>query len=248
MYRNRIQNTPVKSPGAQSLRDVMLAYHDFQRASGQQANKENLDTLSLWQSQRLKATHRDLYESPDYATGLKFLLSDLYAPQDFSRRDQELERVFPKLVKLLPDSILSTVSRLIELNLLTQKLDHHLSITHFEVLGFNTITELTYCEAYRQCNNFDDRKHQIGLINEVGHKLNRYARSTMISYSLKLTSHPAEMAGLGSLHGFIRRGFSAFHTMRDIQGLMQELVHRESRILNNIANHHPSPFSLTEHS
>ncbi len=245
MYRERLQNTRTKSPAASALREAMLDYHDFQKNSGHHSPPEHVGKLANWQSQRLKFTHKDLYAARDYRQGLDFLFSDLYAPQDFSQRDQELERIFPKLVKFLPDRILSTVAILIELNLITQKLDHQLSKTLFQDLEVSIIDASNYCEAYRQCNNFDQRLRQIQMIHDVGHKLERYSRSSVIHYSLKLTEHPAEMAGLGALHNFIMRGFDAFHSMRDVKGLMKQLVDRETTILNRIYQKHPNPFVLS---
>ena len=172
------------------------------------------------------------------------MLSDLYSTEDFSDRDRDLERIFPKIIKLLPSSIIDTVGQLVELNLLTQMLDHELAHAIFERLKFQHVDEKIYCEGYRHCNNHAQRSYQISLIAEVGKKLDRYARSSVLNFSLKMTETPAEMAGLSALHSFIMQGFTAFYSMRNIDQLMQTLVLRESKILDNIFQCHQHPFDL----
>ena len=244
MSRDKIQNTKTSNETALKLKQVMLAYHDFQADKQAHANSHELTKLTLWQSERLKHSHQDLYHAPEYTQGLSFLFDELYSAQDFSDRDKDLERIFPKMIKLLPKNVIGTVSLLVELNLLTQKLDHELAHAIFHTLNNTEINEQNYCEAYRLCNNQDQRNHQIHLTSELGVKMDKYARSSLINFSLKITETPAEMAGLSKLHSFIMRGFSAFYSMKDIQKLMYTLTHRESVILHNIFNDHERPFLI----
>ena len=222
----------------------MLAYHDFQIEKQHNINSQELTQLTLWQSERLKRTHHDLYHAENYTQGLAFLFDELYSAQDFSRRDRDLERIFPKMVKLLPKTVIGTVSLLVELNLLTQKLDHELAHVIFHQLNYTKIDEKNYCEAYRFCNNQAQRRNQILLTSELGTKMDKYARSSLINFSLKITEAPAEMAGLSELHAFIMRGFSAFHTMKDIQTLMGTLTQRESVVLDKIFTGQENPFLI----
>ena len=244
MSRDKIQNTKTSNQTTLKLKQVMLAYHDFQIEKQHCISPNEIKQLTLWQSQRLKQTHHDLYHAPNYTQGLEFLFDELYSAQDFSERDRDLERIFTKMVKLLPKTVIGTVSLLVELNLLTQKLDHELADTIFYKLGYSEITEQNYCEAYRHCNNQDQRKYQIKLTSELGEKMDKYARSNLINFSLKITETPAEMAGLSKLHAFIMRGFTAFHTMKGVQTLMGTLTQRESVVLDNIFNGHERPFLI----
>jgi len=221
----------------------MIQYHDFQRAPNGVAQND-LDRLSEWQSKRLQNSHHDFYTDPEYSDGLKFLLSELYSPQDFSSRDNDLERIFPKILKFLPEAAIETVAALIELNLLTQKLDQELGKQLFTGTDNARLNQSSYCKAYRSCQNKPLRLKQISLIDDVGQKLDKYARSHVINYSLKLTTKPAELAGLEALHSFITRGFNAFHGMSDIKHLMHALVSRERTILENIFQNAPEPFML----
>lgn len=242
MSRDKIQNTKTSNLIALQLKKVMLDYHDFQVEQKHRISSNELRHLTDWQSERLKRTHHDIYHAENYTRGLSFLFDELYSAQDFSGRDRDLERIFPKMIKLLPKKVIETVSLLVELNLLTQKLDLQLADVIFHTLGYREINEQNYCEAYRHCNNQAQRQYQITLTSELGAKMDKYARSSLINFSLKITEAPAEMAGLTELHAFIMRGFSAFHSMRGIQTLMDTLTQRESVVLDNIFNGRERPF------
>tara|TARA_R110001592_G_scaffold81050_1_gene240800 strand:- start:817 stop:1563 length:747 start_codon:yes stop_codon:yes gene_type:complete len=244
MYRERILNTKTKHPAAHRLKDAMLEYSDFQLSNRDNNLSVELAKLSQWQSERLKYSHRDLYYSPRYQDGLSFLFTDLYSDTDFSDRDRDLERIFPKMVKLLPNSVLETVSLLVELNMLTQILDQELANKLFIELAHTTINEKNYCEAYQLCNNEQSRAYQIKLTESLGKKLDKYARSKAILFSLKLSKGAAESAGLGALHNFLSSGFAAFHRMQNIDMLMHKIALRETSFLQAIMSGKQSPFGF----
>jgi len=245
MSRDKILNTKTSNSTASRLKNIMLRYHDHRLQPALPLGSDALSKLTNWQSSRLIQSHYDLYSSPDYQQGLKFLFTDLYSDEDFSHRDRDLERIFPKMVKLLPKGVLETVTLLIELNFLTQRLDQQLAHTLFNILQLEDINEHSYCLAYRHCNNFEQRLYQIQLTSELGNKLDKYARSSMINFTLKISETPAEMAGLSALHNFLMTGFSAFHSMRAVKPMMQTLTERETKVLQQIYDEHPQPFSFS---
>jgi hypothetical protein len=247
MYRERLVATPVSTPSASRLQDVLLAYHDFRQLKAGHPLLDNTFVLAQWQAARLKNTHSDLYSHPGYHTGLEFLLTDLYAPSSMTRRDDNIDRVFPKMVKWLPDNQLDTFAGLMELNLLTQRLDLEL----VEVLASRNedpaeLTESGYCEALRSSNRTDERTRQIALVADVGRQLDRYVRNRTLGWLLAISRGPAEMADLADLHSFLHRGYTAFRQMDDVERLIERLVARETRVLDNIINHHPEPFRLPD--
>lgn len=244
MYRDRIVHTKTHHPAAIRLKDAMLEYHDFQNSRQLEELKHPLAKLAQWQSERLKHSHRDLYYNPQYQQGLSFLFTELYADNDFSDRDRDLERIFPKMIKLLPASILETVSLLVELNMLTQLLDQELANMIFNVLEHKHINEANYCEAYRLCDNQQKRAYQIHLTSDLGKKLDKYARSQVILFSLKVSRGAAERAGLGALHRFLREGFAAFHSMQDIDFLMTRIACRENDFLRRIISGEKAVFDF----
>ena len=246
MYRDRIENLNTRSEAEQRLKQVLISYHDFKNLTEHPVSEDQLKQLADWQCQRLIESHRDLYDSENYNRGVSFLFSDLYAPKDFSNRDRDLERIAPKLVKLLPDKVIHTLAQLIELNLQTQQLDAVLADQLFNRLRYGMVDHESYCHAYRACANKESRLTQLANISKVGELLNKYARSRMLSFSLTVSEKPADMAGLSALYQFLRRGFDAFHEMQDIPHLMETLIRRESQILENIFDNRTTPFEWNE--
>lgn len=250
MYRERLVSTPVKSPGASRLQQVLLEYHDFRQHKAAHELLPSTFTLARWQAERLKTTHSDLYSHQAFHTGLEFLLTDLYAPAGMSHRDDNIDRVFPKMVKWLPDNQLNTFAGLMELNLLTQQLDLELAeilrARHGVTIEASGLTETLYCEAIRASNRADERSRQIALVAEVGHQLDRYVRNRSLGWLLSISRGPAEMAGLDDLHSFLHRGYTAFRHMDDVDLLISRLVKRETQVMNNILDHHPDPFQLPD--
>jgi hypothetical protein len=245
MYRDRLVATPVETEHARRLQRLLLAYHDFRQFKAKHRLAEFTRIIADWQAQRLKQTHRDLYDHPGYHSGLEFLLTDLYAPAGMTRRDDNIDRVFPKMVKWLPDHLLGTLSGLVELNLLTQELDLELAErVHQEGLNIGDLNADGYCRAYRNSRRLSDRERQIRLVADVGQQLDRYVRNRTLGWLLSMAKTPAEMANLTDLHSFLHRGYSAFRKMEDVDGLIDRLVVRESRVMDNILAGHPAPFEL----
>ncbi|HKK56733.1 FFLEELY motif protein [Marinobacter sp.] len=248
MYRDRLVTTPVTAPGARRLQQVLLAYHDFRQYRSGHELLPATHALALWQAERLKTTHHDLYSHPGYHTGLEFLLTDLYAPVGGSRRDDNVDRVFPKMVKWLPEKQLDTFAGLMELNLLTQRLDLEL----VEILAasggpcLTGLNETAYCEAMRASNRIAERTRQINLVAETGRQLDHYVHNRTLGWLLSIGRRPAEMADLTDLHRFLQRGYTAFRRMDDVELLIDRLVARESRVLENILNHRPAPFQVPD--
>lgn len=248
MYRDRLVATPVTAPGARRLQEVLLAYHDFRHYRAGHELLPATHALARWQAERLKTTHYDLYNHPGYHTGLEFLLTDLYAPVSGSRRDDNVDRVFPKMVKWLPEKQLDTFAGLMELNLLTQRLDLDL----VEILAVRVddsltgLTETTYCEALRASNRIDERMQQINLVAETGRQLDHYVRNRTLGWLLSIGRRPAEMAELTDLHNFLQRGYTAFRHMGNVELLISRLVARETRVLDNILSRRPDPFQVPD--
>jgi len=245
MYRDRLVATPVHSEAASRLQRLLLAYHDFRQHKIAHPLLEDTFKVADWQARRLKDTHRDLYEHPGYHAGLEFLLTDLYAPAGMTRRDDNIDRVFPKMVKWLPENLLDTFAGLVELNLVTQQLDLELAELLEQVeQPLSVLDTSTYCEAFRASQRLEDRARQIELVSEVGQQLDRYVRNRTLGWLLSMAKTPAEMADLSDLHSFLHRGYSAFRRMEDVDSLIERLVQRERRVMEQILAGHPTPFEL----
>ena len=245
MYRERLVATSTHSDSARRLQQLLPDYHDFRQHKAAHPLLEQTFLIADWQAERLKATHADLYRHPGYHTGLEFLLTDLYAPAGMTRRDDNIDRVFPKMVKWLPDNLLDTFAGLVELNLITQQLDLELAeLCHHQGLSPASLGRDDYCEVFRSSQRMEHRERQIYLVAEVGQQLDRYVRNRTLGWLLSMSRAPAEMADLTDLHSFLHRGYSAFRKMDDVDLLIDRLVTRERKVMDNILNRRPQPFDL----
>ena len=203
--------------------------------------------LKRWQSERLARTHAELLAKPRYRLAGDYFLSDIYGDKDFSRRDHDLERAYPIIVRTMPTGVLHTVAMAVELNALSWELDTELLRVLQEEFGFtDSLDEETYASAYRECDNYDRRCHQIELIQILGHDLSKAVRNPFIYAALLLARGPAYLAGFGALHDFIESGFRAFRHMGDPSEFLETITGRERQILDRIYGAHPQPFTVTD--
>jgi len=244
LYRHRLTQTQPRTSNGRRLQGLMLAYHDFRQDRAGHPLNDAVEALGFWQAERLRHTHRDLYESPRYREALDFLLEDLYAPRDFTRRDDDVDRIFPHLIRWSPDSALFTLSQLVELNLLSQKLD--LAMTEWMVTNLRldaaairALDEEDYARAYRACGRETERRRQIELVDAVGRDLENYVNHRSLRMGLRMMHRPAQMAGLGELYQFIADGVHAFRAMGGVDELLDTITERETRIMERILTGEP---------
>jgi hypothetical protein len=191
------------------------------RSSSDRRNQDQrLKALQFWQAQRLAADYAELRTIKKNQPACDFFLNELYGDQDFSRRDQDVERIYPIMVKLLPSQVLLTVARAVELNALS----HELDLAMLVHLPSGVITDRDYYYAYQACENLPQRRYQLALILSLGRELARVVRIPMMYKLLQACRWPAKLAGLGALQAFLERGFAAFvelHGARDFLGAIR---------------------------
>jgi hypothetical protein len=200
----------------------------------------SLERLADWQARRLRMTYADLAADPRYTGAIEFFQEDLYSGADFSRRDADLARVVPVMVKVLPEGVIATVALAMELNALSQELDRVVLSRLPRADAQFSVAE--YCKAFRRAGNFPLRKRQIRLMYEVGASLDRYVGKPMVRTALAMMRQPARLAGLGALQDFLERGFAAFRGMGGAELFLATVVERESTIVDAIAGGATDPF------
>ncbi|MET0204196.1 MAG: hypothetical protein ABW276_07795 [Casimicrobiaceae bacterium] len=193
----------------------------------------SLERLADWQARRLRTTYADLAADPRYTAAVTFFQNDLYSGADYSRRDADLARVVPTMVKMLPEGVIATVALAMELNALSQELDRALLERLPRADAQFSVAE--YCKAYRRAGNFPLRRRQIKLIGEVGAALDRYVQKPLVRTALAMMRQPARLAGMGALQEFLERGFAAFRAMGGADTFLRTIDERETRIMESIA-------------
>jgi hypothetical protein len=194
------------------------------RESESPRQAQRLHELRAWQTARLAKAYADLRSEPRYTGALEFFLSDLYGPQDFVRRDDELRRALSRLKRAMPATLLEVLGKAIELQVLTSELDQNMVIH----LKGASVSDASYATAYRAVGRLDDRKRQIDLIIRIGEDLARIVGQSWMGLALRAAHIPAHAAGFGVLQSFLERGFRAFRHIGDAQPLLRTIQEREA--------------------
>ena len=219
-----------------SLLKAQLARASALRRAANADPRDAEDRLRLraWQAQRLAHTHRDLLAAERYRPAATFFLEELYGPKDFSERDQEVERILPTLVAVLPASGIRTVALAIELDALSEELDGAM-VAQLRLLGgTEAIDGITYARAYRNCGNRPAREHQLELVRQTGEALDALAHRPLIRTAIHVMAAPARLAGLGELHHFLQSGFDAFRYMGRADQFLERIVGRERDLMERL--------------
>lgn len=215
-------------------------------ASSEKELSPQMKLLREWQSQRLAHTHADLLAHPLYRDASRFFLTDIYAPRDFSDRDQGIEQIYRAMDDVLPPLMSQTLEKIVTLNNLTQRLDQELVDILTTQLGVtDTLTVEEYAEAYRLSGRYEERKRQIRLIYEVGASVEKLVHKPLIGTALRLATVPARLAGWADVHDFFERGFDAFRAMNGAEPFLQTIRTRELELLDRIFAGEQRPFDFT---
>jgi len=195
---------------------------------------EDFPRLKEWQAARLARSYADLLASERYNPAAEFFLTDLYGPKDFRTRDEELARVVPIMVRVLPAKALLTLLEAVKMDTLSESLDSAMVLALRKVGKSKRIDWPAYVAAYRTCGRKKDRELQIALIDKIGKTLDRLTRMPLIRYSLKLMNGPAHLAGLGALHSFLQRGYDAFSYMKGADEFLEIVTERETALMREL--------------
>jgi hypothetical protein len=198
------------------------------RISATPALAKRLRGLRAWQAGRLAQTYDDLRSEPRYSAAVEFFLTDLYGPQDLSRRDSDLMRAWSYFKPVLPAAALEVLEFAVTLDVLSAELDQAM----VEQLRSGELTHAAYAEAYRRVGSASERQRQIGLLIGIGEDLDRIVRSRWIGVALRAARVPARAAGFGALQVFLERGFAAFRQMKGAQHLLKIIRTRETQLMD----------------
>jgi len=194
-----------------------------------------LPELRSFQARRLAASYADLRRTPRYAAASEFFLSDLYGEQDFAARDRNVEKIYPVMVRLMPEAALETVAVAAELNSLSHQLDLRMVANlEAQLEPGEPITLHHYALAYAHPQDYPTRRHQLALVLGLGRGLDHIVRKRMVRELLSLCHWPAKLAGLGALQSFLERGFDAFIALKGANPFLLAMAHRERAFMQEM--------------
>lgn len=204
-----------------------------------------LSELRRWQAARLEHSFAHFLADPTRKPAAEFFLGDIYGDRDFTRRDADIFRVMPMMQKLLPASLLVTVTDAIELGALTHALDMR-TAQELDALAprRRKLDDTLYALAYRAVGLRRLRARQIDLIGEVGRGFGRALRLPGVAALLAFSRGPAKLAGLGELQGFLERGYGAFDTLGDADAFVDEIEQYEHAASQRLFAGAPDPFAF----
>lgn len=186
-----------------------------------------VQALKAYQQSRFRNCYADLLQSPRFGGAARFFLEELYGPGDFSRRDAQFVRVVPALVRLFPDSVVSTVDCLAELHALSETLDDEMA----RQLQDRPLDPRAYITAWARVEQASRRQDQLRLALGVGRRLDELTRSRMLRQSLHWMRGPSKAAGLADLQQFLERGFDTFAAMKGGADFLAIIEDRENQFL-----------------
>lgn len=204
-----------------------------------------LALLRKWQNTRLARTHADQVANPRYRPTWQFFLQEVYAPRDFSQRNHDILRMYELMEHLVPEPLTRPLILTVELNEQTDKLDAQLLDVLVNQLGLtDRLTVPLYAEAYRLCNNYDERVRQIELIHDVVYMLDAVVHMPGSGMMLTLAKLPLKRAGWKNLMDFMEHGYKAVKHMRGVEEFLDNIRTRELHILNRIYEKDSDPFGF----
>ena len=229
------------------IRNASL-YQLFERNSQLRASfaadpkaQAKLNELQRWQTNRLDRTYQDLRDRERYRKGVEFFLTQLYGEGDFTPRDMQLQRAYPIMQRMLPQSALHTLRMAAQLEVLSQELDQQM----VRLIGPDSeVNDQSYADAYRRSAREKDRGWQIQLLLEAGRDLDKLVHYPLIYGLIRIAHGPAHLAGFGSLHDFLEDGFTAFKAMGSAMDFLRSIEKREQIIMLRILESDPDPFRL----
>ena len=193
--------------------------------------RDQVNSLRRWQCSRLLFSYDELYQQKKYRCAMDFFTDELYGPNDFTKRDEDIKKVLPLMEAVLSKETLATFGLALKLNTLSYQLDFDLVK---KLDGITNISSKQYAQAYRSCNNLAQRQLQLELIEMLANNLAGIAHRKSIMLVLKLSRKPAKLAGLEELQAILEKGASAFRKIKKIDDFIKPILQGEKMIMESI--------------
>lgn len=185
--------------------------------------------LKKYQTERMKATHKNLLENEETRGAAMFFLAEVYSDKDLTKRDQDLTSLTPIIEKTFPEKTLTTIALAMELDRLTENLDLQMAMR----LG-DEFTDEEYMEAFKTIGTKEDRFRQLEMIQILGDSLASIVQVRGLFTFVKMMRKPAKLAGLEEIHDFIEQGFGLFKDTKDPKAFIAGIIEKERQIMEEI--------------
>lgn len=206
---------------------------------------KELEVVQSWQRQRLARSYEDVIFRERYRAAGNFFLDELYGGLHFRERDQEVARVLPVMVRMLPDNMILVLAEAFELQSMSLQFDMDMT-TEFKKTGWDQLDTTRYGEIYRACGRPAERKKQIELIRMLGMELNKLVQLRIVLWLIRSVRRPAHAAGFGRLQTFLENGLKSFRQMGDGTEFIDTVWRRETEVMRRLFAADEKPFEIQE--
>lgn len=203
----------------------------------------DLEHLQGWQRQRLATSYHDLISQDRYSAAGDFFLDELYGGLNFRERDQQMERVLPVMVRMLPDYMLEVLAEAFELQALSLELDIDMTRAMLDA-GWQELNIERYGIIYRTTGRGRDRETQVELIRHLGLTLNNLVRHRLVLYLVRTVRGASRAAGFGLLQSFLEEGLNAFRSMGDGTKFVETIYRNELESSRRLFAGDSNPFNI----
>lgn len=190
--------------------------------------------LKEFQSRRLRDTYSDLAAQDRYQSACYFFFNRLYSTEDTSERDASFKKIYGKAKRFLGRDVVASMSQLIELAELTDRLDEELLQVLMAEAAPIEFDHDTYERAYQLSDNYDDRVRQIELLVFTNELIHRISHRFGIGMVLKGLRAACVVLGDTRMVDFLQDGYRAFADLPKIDPLVAAIQSREQARLDRI--------------
>jgi hypothetical protein len=155
--------------------------------------------LQDFQSRRINDTYKDIETHPEYSKIGNFFFKKLYAPEDFSFRDNSMKKLHKALDGKIYKNMISAVTKVIELHDISDEQDNLMVEKMMETGVDESMTMDEYQTIYRSLDNYDQRIYQINLGAEVTRIFHGLSKKWFVAISLKTVKTTAALFGIKRL-------------------------------------------------
>ncbi len=186
------------------------------------------------QSRRLRDTYADYAAQDVYRQVTDFFFDAIYSTRDKTRRDADFKSLYEYFNNKLGMEMIRALGRLVDLNELTGRLDELVTDQLMRLSRTPSFTHRHYEQAYRDCDNYDDRVIQIRRTVECMEFFHQVSQWRSMALMMKVVRLTARLKGAGELGDFLENGFNALRSVSDLSHFSQLVERREMERLDRI--------------
>jgi hypothetical protein len=227
------------------IKTLLARYHALQHHHDADL-ATRLAVVQTWQKQRMQDTHTTLFAQPQNTLMAAYFLNRLYGGPDFGILAAQFERVLQvtaKIEHLAPSATVRTGTLGIELAVMAIELDEQLALLLRDQLAHHgALNDAIMLQAYHRADQQVSRLHQMDLLDELGHSLDKYVRSFMVQSAFKMAKGTAYRHQFAPVYDFTAEGFAAMKPLSSAADFIGVFTAAERQMVTDVHQHHPDPF------